>query len=109
MVGVIHHPEAHQKRISLNCPIVDVAVAGWRGTPDQRFTHQCDTEGGSSGAPVFDVNGDVVGLHHHGFAINPQTCSADDKLNKAVRIDAIVAWLKSTPARLALLQRMTVR
>lgn len=108
LVKLIHHPEGHQKRISLDCAVAGVSVPGWRRTPGIDFTHRCDSEGGSSGSPLFQ-DGAVVGLHHHGFKRNPQTCRAEDSLNKAVRMDAILNWLDSTPARRALLQKMTVR
>lgn len=43
------------------------------------FTHQCDTLEGSSGSPVFDTTGDVIGLHQGG----------EGQQNSAVRIDVV--------------------
>jgi hypothetical protein len=109
LASMVHHPEAQPKRISLLCPVIGVSIDGWQGTPAVRFTHQCDSEGGSSGSPIFDDAGKVVGLHHHGFAMNRDTCTPDDNLNKAVRMDAILRWLDSSDERRTLLKRMTVR
>lgn len=65
-VIVIQHPAGKPKKIAkTNCLIEDVPVDGRR--EDSDFAHSCDTEGGSSGSPVFDTNGRLVGLHHYGF------------------------------------------
>jgi len=104
-VLMVHHPEALPKRLTRNCRVsAGVAVGG------DRFAHTCDSEGGSSGAPVFDVQGRVLGLHHEGFHRDPQTCSATDRVNKAVRIDKILAWLRApgTPGGGTLLRAMAV-
>ena len=104
-VLMVHHPEALPKRLTRNCRVsAGVAVGG------DRFAHTCDSEGGSSGAPVFDVQGRVLGLHHEGFHRDPQTCSATDRVNKAVRIDRILAWLRApgTPGGGTLLRAMAV-
>ena len=104
-VLMVHHPEALPKQLTRNCRFsAGVDVGG------DRFAHTCDSEGGSSGAPVFDVQGRVLGLHHEGFQRDPQTCGAIDRVNKAVRIDKILAWLRepSTPGGAALLGAMAV-
>ena len=63
---VIQHPAGKPKRIArLNCLIDDIPVDAKR--PESDFAHSCDTEGGSSGSPVFDTTGKLVGLHHYGF------------------------------------------
>jgi S1-C subfamily serine protease len=98
-VAIIHHPAANPKQISMNCPAMADAVAG-TGTVDlsKDFAHQCDTEGGSSGAPVLDTSGRVVGIHHLGFQRpSPNSC---DFLNKAVQVGKLIDLIH-TDVRLA--------
>lgn len=86
---IIHHPNKAPKMISrIDCSARHLAVDG-RGSHTD-FTHSCDTESGSSGAPVFSEEGKVVGLHHFGFADDgPSTWTE----NRAIRIDALRSWL----------------
>lgn len=108
-VKLIHHPEGLQKRIGLNCSVKTMAVAGWRSADLFDFEHDCDSEGGSSGAPIFDRDGRVIGLHHHGFKRNLKTCQPEDRVNKAVRMDEIIKWLDSSPALQALKAQMRIQ
>lgn len=108
-VKLIHHPEGHQKRIGLNCSVKSMAVDGWRSADLFDFTHDCDSEGGSSGAPIHDKRGRVIGLHHHGFKRDPKTCEAKDRVNKAVRMDEIVKWLDSSAELKALKAQMRIQ
>jgi hypothetical protein len=54
------------------------------------FTHTCDSAGGSSGAPVFDAEGHLVGLHHYGFA---EAQVQEWTENRAVRLERIRNWV----------------
>ncbi|MEY8880801.1 serine protease [Donghicola sp. XS_ASV15] len=86
---VVQHSGSQPKQISmLDCTAGELRVAGRGEATD--FTHTCDTSGGSSGAPVFDRQGRLVGLHHFGF----QDGDAWDS-NRAVHLDLIADWLNT--------------
>ncbi len=87
---IVHHPRGLRKQVSsTQCSVVNRDFKGWFGTADTDFTHRCDTESGSSGAPVFNSRGELVGLHHIGFEYD-SSCQADG-LNKAVKIQKIIS------------------
>lgn len=92
-LSIIHHAGCQPKRLSLECKVDDVDHPSWitkkAGTD---FTHSCSTELGSSGAPVFDSEGRVVGLHHLGFMWKDE-CNTSDGKNKAVKIGKILEHL----------------
>ena len=73
---IIQHPGGQYKKIAIQeCSAGIIEVAGRslkKGSQSpykikQDFEHRCDTEGGSSGAPIFNEAGSVVGIHHYGF------------------------------------------
>lgn len=64
---IIQHPAGAPKKIAqINCTVGNSLVDGIIVKSD--FSHTCDTRGGSSGSPVFNAQGVLVGLHHYGFA-----------------------------------------
>lgn len=92
--SLIHHPAASQKVISLGCHILDPKLPSTvERTPATGFAHDCDSEHGSSGAPIFDSRGALIGLHHMGYESIPETGRCDNR-NKAIWIDAILGDLK---------------
>jgi hypothetical protein len=95
-ISIVHHPAAMTKQASTNCPAMTSAVAAVSTVDLARdFAHRCDTEGGSSGAAVLDVQGRVVGVHHLGFQRpTPNSC---DFLNKAVHVGNLIDLLRSKP------------
>lgn len=92
-IMIVHHPRALPKQITKTCFAISPSYPGWRGLSDTDFTHDCDTEAGSSGAPIFDQRGYVVGLHHLGFTYS-KDCATKDDVSKAVRMDRILNYLR---------------
>jgi len=96
---LVHHPLADIKQISAGtlvgaqCRIVEPARRSWKDEARKsEFSHRCDTEGGSSGAPVFDRQGNLIGLHHLGFEkLRDGSC---DKLSKAVSMGPVLLDLE---------------
>ena len=64
-IYIVQHPGGKAKQISiLDCAITKSEVNGLSDKTD--FSHRCDTKGGSSGSPVFDMTHKIIGLHHYG-------------------------------------------
>jgi S1-C subfamily serine protease len=92
---VIHHPLAARKAYSASCSVSQLLFPNWRdSTRTTDFTHDCDTEGGSSGAPVFNEKGEVVGLHHLPYDVDSKSCKVRSE-NKAVSIIEILKVLRA--------------
>ena len=70
----IHHPQGHEKRISFENQATSITSYLGTAVPGNgthiRITDwdQGTTEGGSSGSPLFDQNGRIIGQLHGGFA-----------------------------------------
>lgn len=87
---IIQHPGSQPKQISyIECRSVAFNVAGRAEGTD--FTHTCDTASGSSGAPVFTLDGRFAGLHHFGFK---ESGSGTWTENRAVHADLIGEWIE---------------
>ena len=90
-IRVVHHPAGRVKQLSWNCTVSDPQWAGWQDAAVRsEFSHVCDTEAGSSGAPIFNERNELVGIHHLGFAFDSTKCEYRDHVNKAVAISDIL-------------------
>lgn len=91
---VFHHPACEPKAVTRACTVAAATVPGWSDrTRASEFSHLCTTERGSSGGPVFDAAGRLVGLHHQG--VDP----ARGPGNFAVRMaDLLAAIAAADPA-----------
>ncbi|MDC9835134.1 trypsin-like serine peptidase [Rhizobium binxianense] len=85
---IIQHPGGRPKMISrVNCVATKPVADGISQKSD--IAHTCDTEHGSSGSPLLNLAGSVVGLHHFGVADGPYWNE-----NRAVRMAEILKKLK---------------
>lgn len=99
-VHVLHHPaNALGQAMQLLWSIGDVTKALGTARP-LRWLHSANTDSGSSGAPCFDNNWQVVALHQGGST----NITAKNQLNRAVpvyrwaeQLDALASRLGKTP------------
>lgn len=86
---IIQHPAGLPKRLAaFQCDVKTLATGV---QPETDFGHECDTQGGSSGSPIQNANGLVVGIHHYGFnmALEPAL-----RINQGVKMGAILSYLE---------------
>jgi V8-like Glu-specific endopeptidase len=87
-VAVVEHPGAEVKKVSkTGCKVEMVSTNNDVNEPID-LAHSCDTVTGSSGAPLLDSRGEVLGVHHLGFA------SGWENENRAVRTSKIYEEIK---------------
>jgi hypothetical protein len=111
-IFVVHHAKCAQKLVSSQCKVRTAPYPGWKETQDgpdpagsagqlkSDFSHDCNTEGGASGSPVFDATGRLVGLHHLGVKRDAQCLELDDE-NKAVSFREIADFLRREKPEIA--------
>jgi len=92
-LSLIHHPACLPKQLtSTSCQVDSKSYRGWRNAAAKtEILHSCDTEGGSSGAPILDEAGNLVALHHLGYETPPG--GVCDYQNKGVKIGPILEFL----------------
>lgn len=90
-VNIVQHPGGDYKKLVLRGNRIVART-------DRVLHYEADTEGGSSGSPVFNDAWEVVALHHWGA---PHLSTVDEAgrplgtlVNEGVRISAIVAALR---------------
>jgi hypothetical protein len=85
---IVQHPGGDRKRLGF--------VRNQVSAFDDRVVHYLtDTQQGSSGSPVFDANGKLIGLHHAGGT--PQVVVGKPPMakNEGIRIPRVVAGLQA--------------
>jgi len=90
---VIHHAQCGSKMLSTKCRVDTLGISF--------FQHNCDTEPGASGAPIFDMDGKVVGVHHRGFLYQGASCLPSEKENEGISIQAIISEIRSKAPNIA--------
>lgn len=93
-VSLIQHPGAEEKYVSIReNKVIQIGDHGLP-VPDQFIWYACDTAPGSSGAPVFNDDWQVVALHHSGV---PET-----KMEKGKRLIQLISgrWVDEAEAQL---------
>ncbi len=88
-VTIIQHPQGRHKEVVLRENVI-------AGRDDVALHYVADTEGGSSGSPVFNSDWSPVALHHWGGVHAWQGSGAyqPNTVNEGIRISAIVRALR---------------
>lgn len=95
---ILHHPGGLPMMLSdCSYQVADTEA----GSPAEYLRHRCDTLGGSSGSPVLNAAGNLVGVHYryegddwttHG-ALTNAVIAGQPKLNRAVPAAVLQSWI----------------
>jgi hypothetical protein len=105
---LIHHPGGKPKYVTKDgCLVQGLNVFGTGQEPTD-FGHVCDTEGGSSGSPIFDPSTSrIVGLHHLGYY---EDAPEPEMFNRAVLFRLIIEDLQIPEKNLSrILQELKIQ
>jgi V8-like Glu-specific endopeptidase len=104
---IIQHPGGDAKQVSqTGCLLTRDGMVG-NSSMSTDFGHSCDTNKSSSGSPIqvigssADQNGKVIGIHHLGFRIDNTQADTPEALNRAVKINLILDFIKKVNPALA--------
>ncbi|HYG52460.1 MAG TPA: DNA/RNA non-specific endonuclease [Flavobacteriales bacterium] len=90
-VNIIHHPMGMPKKISIRKNVLSHRT-------EKTLLYETDTEHGSSGAPVFNDDWDLVALHHYGEPFlekkDEDGVEINNNVNEGVRISYIYNYLE---------------
>ena len=92
VIWIPQHPGGNPKKFAVESDMDSGGIATIQreslegNKPNLDFGYYADTQGGSSGSPVLDVDGKIVGLHH--FGISGGTCTINN-MNQAVKMSLI--------------------
>lgn len=73
-LSCLHHPNGTRRSISIHQSYLVALQDG--GVYDPFLWHTCDTEKGSSGAPVFSLDWEVIGMHRRGVPSDDDVVTA---------------------------------
>lgn len=85
---IVQHPNGQQKRLGFVRNTIS-------SVGDQYVQYLTDTQPGSSGAPVFDENGNLIALHHRGGTPTQQIGKMPLTKNQGIRISRVLTGLKA--------------